>query len=224
MRPFAMLPERVENLPERRRRPGSVRILSLAFVLLASCGIAEAGAPLEVILKVDLTDPSRAVFAPTSANAAVYIASVSSYDGVTLLGFFEGNGQTVDELAICGSLDPLLAGLDERGTLPWVFVGPFAGGWTADDLDLWGGYPGEFFIDFDDFEPALTGSLTFSLAAFSGLPPPGTLGDVIAGPPNTGTVIGQWEAVSGTMPWSCLVFRDGFESMGTGAWDYSTIP
>jgi len=186
-------------------------IHSLAVLALASALPAVAGT--DVIVQIDLGTPSAAAILPTAAFAAVDVAGLRADAGVTLVGFFDGNSEGVDTYSNCGALDALLeGGGGARLTMARVYVGGYAGAWTYDDLGIWEyGDP----LEFSTSEIALTGSISYDLRGFGGLPSPGAMGNVVADFPNVGPVIGLWEVVSDGTLQGCAIFIDGFDS-GSG--------
>ncbi|MCG8458924.1 MAG: DUF11 domain-containing protein [Holophagales bacterium] len=171
----------------------------------------------QVVIQVDVTQPSAVIFDPTSEPSALEVSGISGFEGLTLVGFFDGNVHTVlENSALCGSVEALAAdGGGDRLALDAFSVAPFGGGWTSDDLRI---HSLQGDIDFSKAAPALGGEVTLTMAAFEGLPAPGTTGLVVAGAPEQQAIIGRWQALAGGATSSCLLFADGFESGNTVAW------
>lgn len=168
--------------------------LSVLVICLASLSIRTNA---EVIMTVNLSDPSVAVFSSTPANAQNTFVDVTiPFYGITLVGFFAGN--TVDDggghLLVSGAIEVFDSSVGTtRGALDSIFVGTFDGGYTLNDVSFWGF--DEFFLTFLDSKRALAGSATDDLSPFMSLPEAGAIGDIVVGEPVHGQVIGQWQVV-----------------------------
>lgn len=160
-----------------------------AVALALFCSFSHAN----VILEVDLSDPTAATFNSTSAFADATLAD-TVFNGITLTGFFSGNTTAVNFLNVdAGSLNVFnAADASTRFALFSWFVGTFVGGWTANDLNFFNNVTADPLHMFDD-QVALTGSATLDLSSLLGLPAVGSSGNVVIGEPNSGLVVGQWE-------------------------------
>ena len=168
---------------------------SPALVTAILYGALVGSANSAVVLTVDISDQAAVVVTALPEPSAINIAGLSSLDGITLDDFFSGN--TVPDTAVTGThLGPGLFVLDEsagRGTLWYLSINDYSGGWTRDDLGVLDHFG--FEMQFSTAAPALTGEMTFDLSVFEGLPSISDTGNVLAGQPGSGNVIGQWQVV-----------------------------
>ena len=166
-----------------------------SFVLMAllfAGGVANA----DVIMTVDVSDPTAVVFSPTAAFASTTFLNASgSIQGTTLLGFFSANTGELFEFLDSGGINVFdtTAGTT-RGVLDSIFVGDFTGGWTPLDLNFHQ-ESDAFVTSFLSTETALTGLASHDLSALTGLPAIGTGGIVLVDSPNSNKVIGEWGIV-----------------------------
>jgi hypothetical protein len=151
----------------------------------------------ELILQVDVSDPSAVVLTSTSGFAENELLDVDSGDGILLSGFFTGNTGTLDDPAQSGAINVFdsTAGT-ARQPLNQFFVGDSVP-YTVLDLNIFGTGGGGFDMSFLDTETALTGSLTgdLSVGGITGLPTLGATGNVFVGGLNDFNIIGRWEVV-----------------------------
>jgi hypothetical protein len=163
-----------------------------AVALALFCNLANAN----IILEVDLSDPSAAIFNSTAAFADATLDN-NVFNGITLIGFFGGNTTEVDFLPTdSGSINVFNApDASSRFALVEWFVGVFVGGWTLNDLNFFDDNAPDLVHFFDD-EIALTGTATLDLSALVALPALGTSCNVIIGEPDSGLVVGQWVIVA----------------------------
>ncbi len=196
----------IDENPRNYHCKKSERFL-LAILFFVLVGTYAQG---DVIISVDVADPTAVVFDSTSAASQVDHVDFS-IQGITLLNFFSGNATTTNVFLDSGSIDVFnSAGATTQGNLEAIFIGFFGGGYTPNDVNIYDGFAPFFPTHFFDTEPALDGTAVHNLSGFTGLPNPGTTGDVVAGQPNFGVVIGQWEVPAEQMnvpePTSALSF------------------
>lgn len=178
-----------------RRRAVLVRSFCIAAVLSIG-GVSQAA----VILEVDVSDPSSVVFSTTAAFAENELLDIdSSFNGITLLDFLTGNLAALDVLLDSGAINVLDSpAATGRSALDQIFVGDFPGGWTPNDVSIYE-FASSFSTSFLTTEIALTGGASHDLSSLTGLPTPGTLGNVVAGLVDDNDIIGQW-VVTGAVP------------------------
>ena len=160
--------------------PKKARFLLVATLLFGSLlSVANA----DLIITVDVSNPSAAIFSATPANSQNNLASEPSFNGVTLESFFIGN--TVETALTpptitLGSISVLDAsGTPPRSDLERFFVDNAAGGWTPEDIGLYS--TSGFNMQFSTTAQALSGSFTFDISPFNGLPSVSDTGNVFAG-------------------------------------------
>jgi len=177
-----------------------IKMLLLA-PLFVSLSIPANG---EVILSIDISDPSAVVFTSTPVNAQNTFIDVG--DGIVLLNFTGDVGADGPCLG-CWDYGPILVDSGALGALDSstdptrIFIDSWLNGTFDKGYEVY--YtPGNlvFFatdlITFLDSARALTGSLTHHFAG-RGMPETGTTGDVVVFAQDRDHVIGQWEVVAG---------------------------
>lgn len=163
-------------------------LLTVLLPILAATRV-DAG----VILTVDVSDTMNVVFTSTAEESQIDFTDDSN-NGITLIDFFSGNANPTNSLADTGSIDVFDSNsATTRSSLNQVFIGGLSGGWTTDDVNFYSltQFSTHFFTD----ERALAGSVTHDLSAMTNLPGVGSEGNIVAGEPNSGNVIGQWRVL-----------------------------
>lgn len=169
------------------------RLLSGLLLLLALPAAAHAN----VILDVNISDPTAVEFSSTTANAdATFIDIDSAFNGITLLGFLPGNTVEID--TPLGATSDTIGVFDTsagttRSSLVNIWVGVWPGGWSPGDVSFY--EPIDLFpVSFFDDARALIGGATHNLSGFGGLGLARS-GDIVVGEPDAGFVVGQWRVV-----------------------------
>ena len=154
----------------------------------------------DVVIVVDVTDPSAVTFTPTVSLPEVTVGPYNSNDfGVTLVDFFDGNATKINGggFDVSGELNVLdsTSGMS-RSPLVGMFVANYAD-WTMQDVNFYN-FGLLFDVYFDVSQPAFTGQYTanFTNLGFTGVPVAGTTGNVITSSPGSPQVIGQWQVVA----------------------------
>ena len=164
-----------------------------SFTLIV--GEAEA----EVILQVDVSDPTAVVFTPTAAFADNSFSGVDPFDGISLLSFFSGNTTNIDVDLDSGAINVFDSSAGtSRKPLDGIYIQTAAGGFTLQNINFWGNSatwdPDSMF--FLNTATALTGLASHDLSGVNGFPTLGTIGNIVAGQPDLNQVIGRWEVVA----------------------------
>lgn len=165
---------------------GAARVVAAFLIAVASEAVMHGSS---FLLTVDTSNPAAVTVTSTGEEPEAGDSSTTTYDGVTLLGFFTSEELLGDSYALSSStLQP--AGATVSYTL-WT-VDNYSG--TAVDLNL---YEDEAYQDqiFSLSDPAFTGTATLDLSGYS-LPAAGTTGNILAGYSGySGAIIGQYRVV-----------------------------
>ena len=168
----------------------------LCCILILTTNILALQTYADVIITVDISNPAAIFFQTTSNNAEAAFTD-TAFNGVTVKDFFSGNSTTANEMATSGSIEILDSATATTMTpLDNIYVGSAAGGYTTNDFTFYDatGVGSPTIFSFAN-QRALSGSVTFDLSTFTGLPAYGETGDVYIGRPNDGQIIGQWMIV-----------------------------
>lgn len=168
----------------------------LLAVILAVLGPA-LSVWCDVLLEIDVSNPSAVIFRATGGRPAVNKSGFDFFDGFTLLAFLT-QPATEDPTVLSTSLS------DHCGITFYdrFDVNDFEGSGDV-DLNVFYRTLGGGNQDFVTDSVAFTGELTGNFAGLSGLPPPGSTGNVALGyEDNKGPVIGTYQVVGVPEP-SC---------------------
>lgn len=174
------------------------------FTLLLSANVNA-----DIILTVDISDPSAVIFTTTDAFADGNFDGLS-VNGITLKDFFDGNtfqlpGQTVGgSIAAISSADG-----STRENLTGIWVANFGGGFTPNDVAFYDRLSAGNAIFSFDSQRALTGSAVFDLTPFEGLPTVGTIGNVHFDNPDRNQILGQWQVINVPEPSTTILLAFG---------------
>lgn len=182
-----------------------MRLQTFAFsALLGLCvGVLSIPAAADVVLTVDVTDPTNVLFTPTTATSETD-GTGTRIDGMTLLGFLSGNTTSFD--GTISSLDGLGrfsllsedvtdGNRDFFGRLERVNVANDTGGYTTEDFVFYRFGVTPMFVRTDTRVVEGDVELDFTLTGLSGLPSAGTVGDLIINTPDSPVLVGQWQVI-----------------------------
>ena len=168
----------------------------LALLFAGFCSLATKA---DVVMTVDLSDFSAVQFNTTAVNSMGTFDDVDArLGGVTLVGFFDGNTDEIEEDLDSGTIDTLSSPMgSDRLALDSIFIGSFDGGFTPDDVNFYL-HEADVNIYFRTDERALFGSAVHDLSSMNltGLPATGATGLVYVGPITEGNTIGSYQGSS----------------------------
>ncbi len=177
------------------------------LVVLAFMGLNARYVRAEVLLEIDVSNPSAVVFTATDAFSAQNHNSATTYDGISILNFFTSNSAFIDynDQAVPGDWAFVSSDLSPSGTADlYDSIGTFnievSTSWAAGNDLCINGYQKYSTQVFSTSQTAFTGSAVKDMAGgfqdnSAYLPAVGTMGDIIVGYEQSNPVIGQWQIV-----------------------------
>lgn len=189
---------------------------TMMLLTIALLGFGSA-AQADVILEIDVSDPTAVAFLPTAAFSEITV-NETAFNGITLLDFFTGNTVVLDSQVDSGGIEVSTAS-GGTASLPYIFAGLFVGGWTLDDLNFYDPFNPLVMMSFADDATALFGSAIHDLSGMGALPTAGMIGSLITGEPDAATplVLGQWKvrgAVAVSEPSTLALALGGIALLG----------